>query len=234
MTRSPELCWLPKCNSMRTRPGLVEPEVYFRIVHVAGDGHHGAPVAPYREQTVEIALGPKGAFENGNISALTRRALPNQLINAVHLAGVIPNRPRKQRLHGCRIPPKSCRVESSPGIREGRQSGRYRPPGGHHPSPGDAGHGDATTRPGNPATNTFHDRNWPVASSLATARRLRRDRVQWRSPRSRIGNPKPSCMSACRCDHLTPGLILPRVSDRTRGEQWEARETESPFTSRPH
>jgi hypothetical protein len=68
---------------MRTRAGWVEPEVYFRIVHVAGDGHHGAPVAPYREQTVEIALGPNGAFENGNISALTRRALPNQLINAV-------------------------------------------------------------------------------------------------------------------------------------------------------
>lgn len=30
-------------------------------------------MAAYREQTVEIALGPKGAFENGNISALTRR-----------------------------------------------------------------------------------------------------------------------------------------------------------------
>jgi len=64
--------WLPKCNSMRTRPGWIEPEVYFRVVHAAKDGHSGTPVATYREQTVEIALGPKGAFENGNIGALTR------------------------------------------------------------------------------------------------------------------------------------------------------------------
>jgi hypothetical protein len=30
-------------------------------------------VAAYREQTVEIALGPKEAFENGNVGTLTRR-----------------------------------------------------------------------------------------------------------------------------------------------------------------
>jgi hypothetical protein len=47
---------LPKCNSMRTCPGLVEPEVYFRIVHATRNGHKGAPVAAYREQMVEIAL----------------------------------------------------------------------------------------------------------------------------------------------------------------------------------
>ena len=47
---------------MRTRPGRVEAEVYFRIVHAAQVGHYGAPVAAYREQSVEIALGPKGAF----------------------------------------------------------------------------------------------------------------------------------------------------------------------------
>jgi hypothetical protein len=60
---------------MRTGPGWVEPEVYFRIVHVAQDSHNGAPLAAYREQTVEIALGPKGAFENGNIGA--RGSKPN-------------------------------------------------------------------------------------------------------------------------------------------------------------
>lgn len=64
---------LPKCNSMRTSPGAVEQEVYFRIVHDAEVGHQGAPVAAYREQTVEIALGSKGAFENGNIGVLMRR-----------------------------------------------------------------------------------------------------------------------------------------------------------------
>jgi len=36
----------------------------FRIVHVALEARNGAPEAAYREQTVEIALGPKGAFEN--------------------------------------------------------------------------------------------------------------------------------------------------------------------------
>jgi len=51
----------------------VDPEVWFRIVHLAEIGQSWAPVAAYREQTVEISLGPKGAFENGNIGALTRR-----------------------------------------------------------------------------------------------------------------------------------------------------------------
>jgi len=36
---------------MRTRPGRVETEVYFRIVHAAQHGHNGAPAAPYHEQT---------------------------------------------------------------------------------------------------------------------------------------------------------------------------------------
>jgi hypothetical protein len=34
-------------------------------------------VAAYRGQTVEIALGPKGAFENGNIGYLRRRTPVN-------------------------------------------------------------------------------------------------------------------------------------------------------------
>jgi len=56
---------LPKCTGLLTPGTLAEPEISFRIVHVAVDGAGGAPVAAYREQTVEIALGPKGAFENG-------------------------------------------------------------------------------------------------------------------------------------------------------------------------
>ena len=54
----------------------VDPEVWFRIVHLAQVAHSCAPVAAYREQTVEIALGPKGAFENGNIGTLRLRDLP--------------------------------------------------------------------------------------------------------------------------------------------------------------
>jgi hypothetical protein len=44
-----------------------EPEICFRIVHLAQVDHTGAPVAAYRKQTVEIAIGPNGAFEIGNI-----------------------------------------------------------------------------------------------------------------------------------------------------------------------
>jgi len=58
---------------MRTHSGRYGPEVYFRIVHLDQDANTGAPVAAYREQTVEIALGPKGAFENDNIGTLTLR-----------------------------------------------------------------------------------------------------------------------------------------------------------------
>ncbi len=67
---------------MRTgRRGPVEPEVWFRIVHVTLECSAGS--AAYREQTVEIALGPKGAFENGNIGTLTRRVPANQVVSAV-------------------------------------------------------------------------------------------------------------------------------------------------------
>jgi hypothetical protein len=57
----------------------VEPKIYFRIVHTARNGHNGGTVAAYREQMVEIALGPKEAFENGNIGALTRRVPANRV-----------------------------------------------------------------------------------------------------------------------------------------------------------
>jgi hypothetical protein len=75
--------WLPECNSIRRGRGWAEPEIWFRIVHVAADGQNGAPVAAYREQTVEIALGPKGAFENGNIGTLTRRVAADRVVHAV-------------------------------------------------------------------------------------------------------------------------------------------------------
>jgi hypothetical protein len=70
---------------MRTRPGWVEPEVWFRVVHLAQDGLNCAPMAAYREQRVEIALGTKGAFENGNIGALTRRLAADRVIRATPL-----------------------------------------------------------------------------------------------------------------------------------------------------
>jgi hypothetical protein len=84
---------------LRTRPGWVEPEIYFRIIHLAQEGHKSAPVAAYREQTVEIALGPMGAFENGNIGALRLRAPPCRVASAVP-----PSNPKPARV------PKTPRV----------------------------------------------------------------------------------------------------------------------------
>jgi hypothetical protein len=37
----------------------------------------------YVEQTVEVSLGPKGAFENGNIGTLTRRVPGSQVVSAI-------------------------------------------------------------------------------------------------------------------------------------------------------
>ena len=40
-------------------------------------------MAAYRDQTVEIALGPKGAFQTGIVGALKRRVAPDQTVNAL-------------------------------------------------------------------------------------------------------------------------------------------------------
>lgn len=79
---------------MRTCPWRVDQEVYFRIVHAARGGHNDASVATYREQTVEIALGPKGVVENGNIGTLRRWAPPGQVLHAVPPGGGDPKPPR--------------------------------------------------------------------------------------------------------------------------------------------
>jgi len=55
-------------------------------------------MAAYREQRVEIALGPKGAFENGNIGALRRRAPPGQVVSAVPPGRGNPKQPRLPKI----------------------------------------------------------------------------------------------------------------------------------------
>jgi hypothetical protein len=59
-------------------------------------------VAANREQTVEIALGPKGAFEKGNIGALTRRVPPGLAVSAALPDRCNPTKPPRE--------PKSPRV----------------------------------------------------------------------------------------------------------------------------
>ena len=85
----------PQMCRSTNRP--VDPEVWFRIVHLAQAAHSCAPVAAYREQTVEIALGPKGAFVNGNFGALTRRAPPGQVVSAVPPGRGDPKPPREPK-----------------------------------------------------------------------------------------------------------------------------------------
>jgi hypothetical protein len=84
---------LPECTSVRPRRGVAQPEVYFRIVHVTLQDH--ADSAAYREQTVEIALGPKGAFENGNVGTLTRRVAADRVVSAVPPRRGKPKPPRE-------------------------------------------------------------------------------------------------------------------------------------------
>lgn len=54
-------------------------------------------MATYREQTVEIALGPKRAFENGNIGALKSPVSPDRLVSAVPAGRTIPKPPREPK-----------------------------------------------------------------------------------------------------------------------------------------
>ena len=37
----------PECNGSRTRPGWVEPEVYFRIIHGNEEDRHVVPASAY-------------------------------------------------------------------------------------------------------------------------------------------------------------------------------------------
>lgn len=86
--------WLPKRNSIRTlRQG--PPEAWFRIRHVAQDDHNALSGAELHEQAVEIALGPKGAFENESVGTLTRRVTADLVVNVAAKARR-PAKPPKQ------------------------------------------------------------------------------------------------------------------------------------------
>ena len=79
------------------RRGVAEPQVWFRIIHVAEDGHHRALGDALREQSVEIALGPKGAFKNGNVGAVTRRVAADRGVSAVPEPGGEPRPPKEPK-----------------------------------------------------------------------------------------------------------------------------------------
>lgn len=89
--------WHLGCNSKRIRPDWGEPEICPRIVHAAFEVRHGARTAEHRERTVEVALGPKGALENGNIGALTRRVPTGGVVRAMPLSRGKPKLPKEPR-----------------------------------------------------------------------------------------------------------------------------------------
>jgi len=64
---------------------------------VALDGGDGASRASYCDQTVEVTLGPKGAFKKGNLGTLTRRVATHQVVSALPEPRGKPKPPRKPR-----------------------------------------------------------------------------------------------------------------------------------------
>ena len=74
--------------------GLTEPEIWFRIVHITPELRDVRPEATDHDQTVEIALGPKGTFENGHVGTLTRRVLADRVVSAVPPRRTTPTRPK--------------------------------------------------------------------------------------------------------------------------------------------
>lgn len=54
-------------------------------------------MAEFHEQTVEIALGPKGAFENGTVGALKRRVRADRVVNMSARARRSARPPRQPR-----------------------------------------------------------------------------------------------------------------------------------------
>ena len=71
------------CRSTNRRSSLTEPEIWFRIVHITLETRDLRQKVTDRAQTVEIALGPKGTFENGHIGTLTRRVPADRVVSAV-------------------------------------------------------------------------------------------------------------------------------------------------------
>lgn len=57
------------------------PEVWFRIFHVAPVGQNTYTEADLIEQAVEIALGPREAFETGSVATLKRRVTTDRVVN---------------------------------------------------------------------------------------------------------------------------------------------------------
>jgi len=187
----------------------VDPEVWFRIVHLAQVAHSCAPVAAYREQAVEIALGAQGGirkwqhrqpeatgtFGPGAKRTPARPWLPKTAPGTEDP----PNR---------RTPPKGHRVAGPTGIRPGRQPDRHSPTGEDHPRPGDTDHGHAAPCAGDPGKNSGHARFIPATTDYrASSSPYRRH-----NPLPRSASGVPQVLDLKRWDsnpHGLPHNLLP-------------------------
>jgi len=82
---------------MRSRPGLVEPDVYFRIVHSEQVGRNNVPVATYREQIVEVAGESKGVFKNDPVANVSLRTPVDRIVSAISNLQANPKTPREPK-----------------------------------------------------------------------------------------------------------------------------------------
>jgi len=64
---------------------------------VALDGGDGISRASYCDQTVEVSLGPKGAFKKGNLGTLTRRVAADRIVSALPEPRGKPKPPKKPK-----------------------------------------------------------------------------------------------------------------------------------------
>jgi hypothetical protein len=69
--------------------------VVFRIVHATANEPKEIPV--YREQAVEVTLGPKAAFKDGNVGRLSRLVPAARVVNAVPSSTAKPKPPKEAR-----------------------------------------------------------------------------------------------------------------------------------------
>ena len=75
----------------------MEPEIWFKIVHITPEFRDVRPEATDHDQMVEIALGPKGTFEDGHIGTLTRRVAADRVLSAVPPRRGTPKRPQEPK-----------------------------------------------------------------------------------------------------------------------------------------
>ena len=151
-------------RSTNRRCSLTEPEIWFKIVHITPELRDVRPEATDHDQTVEIALGPKGDLREwphrhpdaprARRPGRERRPATSDHANTAKGSQDTPNR---------RTPAQGHRVAGSPGVRRGYQPGRGRPQRRPHPGPGDPSHGSAAPRTRDPAAHSGHARHGPQA-----------------------------------------------------------------------